>query len=420
MSDAIPLPPRPDADFYRKLAKEVKATASDETAFRELAARWMRRVMELHGDRDVLHVDEYVRKLERARERLVQERPGVALSDAHFFLARVHAFQSWPRFVDHVENLASASSAVARFEAAADAVVAGDIAALRQFVREDPDLVRRRSTREHASTLLHYVAANGFEDWRQRSPRTAVEVATLLLDAGADVNAESNAYQGRSTTLSLTATSVHPEASGVQIELLGLLLDRGATPDDPSGRSSVDDCLANGRAAAAEFLAARGARVGFAAAAGLGRLDAVRRGFDGADAAERTRALAWASQWGRVDVVTFLLERGVPVGDALHWAAYGGHLPLVHFLLASGVADANARGSRHDGTPLDWALFAWGGEARGTPVYYDVVTALVRAGARLEEGWFEPDPERSQARRRLLADPRMMAAVRGVDAPGSM
>ena len=50
--------------------------------------------------------------------------------------------------------------------------------------------------------------------------------------AGADINAESDAYGGRSTTLGLTATSCHPEAAEVQLALLDLLIERGAIMDE--------------------------------------------------------------------------------------------------------------------------------------------------------------------------------------------
>ena len=153
---------------------------------------------------------------------------------------------------------------VANFEAAADAIVSGDIATLRALLREHPGLARARSTREHRSTLLHYVSANGVEDFRQITPQNIVEITKLLLDAGADVNAESEAYGGGSTTLGLAATSIHPEQAGVQIELLELLLARGAEIEKPgltgNQHSAVWGCLANGQGRAARFFADRGAR----------------------------------------------------------------------------------------------------------------------------------------------------------------
>src|SRR5205085_161745 len=157
---------------------------------------------------------------------------------------------------------------VSAFEAAVDAIVSGDRATLEKLLGENPVLVRARSTREHRSTLLHYVSANGVEDFRQKTPKNIVEIAKLLLEAGADVNAESEAYGGRSTTLGLTATSCHPEEAGVQMPLMQLLIDRGAMIDRPDGGSAVVDCLHNGRGEAAEFLARHGARLDLEGAAG--------------------------------------------------------------------------------------------------------------------------------------------------------
>ena len=137
-----------------------------------------------------------------------------------------------------------------RFEAAVEAVIDGDIATLGRLLREDPSLVHARSTRAHRATLLHYVGANGVEDDRQRTPKNAVAVATLLLDAGADVNARGDMYGG-SDTLGLVATSIHPLNAGVQEDLLTLLLSRGATVAGAAGGAAssgvINACLANGR-----------------------------------------------------------------------------------------------------------------------------------------------------------------------------
>ncbi len=185
--------------------------------------------------------------------------PRCTLADAQFFVARGHGVAGWPKFAKHLEALARASSPVSKFEAAVDAIVSGDAARLELRLSENPELVRARSTREHRSTLLHYVSANGVEDFRQKTPKNIVEITKLLMKSGADVNAESDAYGGRSTTLGLTATSWHPENAGVQLPLMDLLIEHGAMIDGPDGSSAVNGCLHNGRGAAAEFFASRGA-----------------------------------------------------------------------------------------------------------------------------------------------------------------
>jgi hypothetical protein len=156
--------------------------------------------------------------------------------------------------------------------------VAGDAVTLAALLSAHPELARARSTRDHHSTLLHYVSANGVEDFRQVTPKNIVALTRLLLDAGADVNAASDAYGGGSTALGLVATSIHPEQAGVQIELLETLLANGAKIEGEQAGNDhgvVLGCLANGQPAAARFFADRGAPLNLVEAAGVGRLDRV-------------------------------------------------------------------------------------------------------------------------------------------------
>src|SRR5262249_23923378 len=140
----------------------------------------------------------------------------------------------------------------AQFEVAVEAVINGDAETLRRMLATNPELVHERSQREHHSTLLHYVGANGVEDERQRTPRDIVEIARNLLDAGADIHSIADMYGG-SDTFGLAATSCHPIDAGVQIPLMEFLISRGAT----FNTKTVNDCLANGRGMTAAWLAAR-------------------------------------------------------------------------------------------------------------------------------------------------------------------
>ena len=353
------------------------------------------------------------------------------LSGAQSVVARVHGFESWSTFSAHLEDLARAGSPASYFEAAAEAIIAGDAAALEKLLREHPQLARARSTREHRATLLHYVAANGVENYRQRTPANAVQIAEILLDAGAEVDAEADMYDGGCTTLGLAATSIHPELAGVQNPLMQTLIDRGAVIDKPRGagrtHSFVNGCLANGRAAAAEYLASHGARVDLDGAAGIGRLDLVTGFFDPVSALkppatdEQVRAgFVWACEFGRTAVVEFLLDRGVPPDarhdgiTGLHWAALGGHTAIVSLLLDR-EARVNAVEERYNGTPLTWALYGWNDPPIGTDRdrYYDVIARLVRAGAEVNPDWIDDRADHTPFANRLRADARMRAALSG-------
>ena len=278
------------------------------------------------------------------------------------------------------------------FEAAADAIVAGDTAALRALLAAHPSLVAQRSDRDHRAPLLHYVAANGVEDERQLSPPNAVEVATILLDAGAEVDATSDAYGGGYTALGLIATSTPPRRAGVQVPLIDLLLLRGAAVDGVKpGESSVRAALANDCPEAAVALVERGARVDdVVVAAGVGRLDLVRQRAGASSARELEGALIMAARYGRLEVVEALLDAGVDVAasdgmTALHWAAGSGHLAVVHALVRRGAPLEQK--NEYGGTVLDCTLwFAFhvdpGEFARRD--FPAVIDALVLAGARTD------------------------------------
>lgn len=213
-----------------------------------------------------------------------------------------------------------------------DAVKRGDTSTVEAFLRESPEFLR--SADAHGKTGLHWAAETD-----------QLEVARLLLDAGADLDAR--------TTWNATP------------------LDWAAT-------------LGSGRVA--ELLLARGApRPSLIIAAALGKLDLVRAALDTgrepsaarvpvapddhwpADSARvlgdtLSEALFAAARNGHTEVVGFLLERGASVdakgvfgGTGLHWAALNGHAETVAFLVSRG-ASLRIRDVRFDGTPADWAI----------------------------------------------------------------
>ncbi|HEX6250825.1 MAG TPA: hypothetical protein VFZ56_05265, partial [Gemmatimonadaceae bacterium] len=314
--DVLPLPPHPDLDQYRRRARElVRACRSGDDAIRSWATGWVDRLIELHAAATGSAPRDAERRAHQiadfARERLTQS--DCALAQAQFVIARAHGFPSWPRLVHHIAAISGQDADRSAFEAAADAIVTGDLAGLERLLRAHPGLVHARSDREHRATLLHYVSANGVENYRQKTPANIVAIARVLLDAGAEVDAEADVYGGGATTLGLVVTSAHPRLAGVQNELADLLLERGARVDE----GIVHACLMNGCPEAGAHMAARGASIGLEEAAGIGRLDLLARLFESArtvSTADAAAALIMASWYDRRDVVSFLLDHGVDVG----------------------------------------------------------------------------------------------------------
>jgi ankyrin repeat protein len=300
------------------------------------------------------------------------------LDDARLGVARWYDFASWARLVEHVDSVADEGSMTATFELAVDLVISGEAASLAAFLSRHADLVRWRSARVthfdppvHRATLLHYVAANGVEGYRQKSPANAAEIAATLLHGGAEVDALANMYGGQCTTMSMLVSSTPPAVAGVQVALVNTLLDFGADVDGAGSgawTSPLMTALVFGFQDAAETLVRRGARVdSLAAWAGLGRAAEVRELLPIAGAADRHRALALAAQLGHTDVVALLLNDGEdpdrynPGGmhshsTPLHQAVWAGHEAVVRLLVERG-ARLDLHDSIYEATPLGWAEY---------------------------------------------------------------
>jgi ankyrin repeat protein len=360
-TDLTPLPARPNLEQYKKQAKELVRLAHS-------------------GDPGVA---------ERVRKHHVRPTATFALANAQLVIAREHGFESWPKFARQIKELGRENSPVSIFEMAADAVINGDLPALETLLREHPELARARSTRVHRATLLHFTGANGFENYRQKTPKNAVEIAKLLLNAGAEVDALADAY-GKSTALALVATSIHPLRAGVQIALMEILLEHGADINNSTGGMPIIAAsLRNGRRQAAEFLAGRGARLDFEAAAGAGRIDLVSDLFSNATKAQMEAGFLWACEYGRDDVVDFLLNtvdlatQGDTGQTGLHWAVVGGQLETIRMLLKRG-APLEAR-NVYGATALGQVLWSAFNREPGIDCV-TIIETLIAAGAKIEDG----------------------------------
>ena len=337
-------------------------------------------------------------------------------ADARAIIAKTHHFNNWTEFETHAEALKRLESDVSAFEAAVDAVIAGDLESLSRLLGERRELVQARSARRHRATLLTYVGANGVEDFRQKTPANAVDVAELLIRTGADVNAVATMYGG-TTTLGLVATSVHPARAGVQRALIDVLLAHGATFEGSvasgyTGGLVVNACLANGRGDAAVHLASCGATLDLEGACGVGRLDVVRQFVDpagvlaaGATEWQLRSGFNWACEYGHLGVVEILLRLPVDLREkhrgetGLHWAAYSGHAAIVRALVDAHF-NVHVVDDRWGGTPLDWALHGWRDPqpGTGTKECYATVSILRSAGAAVPSSWIESAHVRADVR----------------------
>jgi ankyrin repeat protein len=302
------------------------------------------------------------------------------LADSQLVIAREYGFASWAKLKHHAE-VARRCASLRPNPKLGDAIAAldaGELDRLRTLLGEDPLLVHARGELDPpygyftGATLLHHIAANPY---RVPLPTNIVEVARLLLDAGADPNALTLSPGGGNTTMGLIITSAHCSEVGAAAPLMDLLLARGAKLDVRSPEA-LRDSITNYGFQAAEKMIQLGATMDILAAAALGRLDLVRALFDaeghltalplreGKPLSERDAiGLAFLHAYvGREpEVADFLLERdgnwnmiGVNNGTALHRATSGGDLPMVQRLVQKG-ADLNDRNNPFCATPISWA-----------------------------------------------------------------
>ncbi len=315
---------------------------------------------------------------------VVLNRP-LTVADAQLVLAREYGFQNWAA----LKNRAEVGSRVAkftshpRFDEAVAAIDAGDLERVRSLIASEPGLIQARTNLKPpyhyftGPTLLHHVAGNPDRGRLTGKlgplPRNIVEIARLLLDSGADVNALTLGPNG-GTTMGLVITSKQASDANVAVQLMDVLLEYGATLD--LGEGALDDSLKNYAPRAAEKMIELGAKVDVCAAAALGRMDLLREFFDtegrlrsrprrGGKAMTERDAIGLAMLFAYVnkhpDAVDFLLEKdgnwdmiGVNNGTALHRAAWAGDLDMVKRLVAKG-ADISNRNNPFTATPLSWA-----------------------------------------------------------------
>jgi hypothetical protein len=358
---------------YRSGLSEYQRQADQLLEGRETADP---QAMDLFRKHHPKFLDAHIRWLPKKMSEAEARAVPIDHADALLAIARWYSFADWSKLAEWVGDVTRGDSPVFQYESAVEAVIWGDESELRSLLQRYPDLVRARSTRvtphdppQHRATLLHYLAANGVEGHRQRSPQNAAEVARVLLKAGSEPDALADMYGGQQTTMSMLVSSSHPADAGVQVALVNVLADFGASLEACGAgawASPLMTALAFGYRDAAEALVQRGARVdNLASAAGLGRLEDARRMLHHASTQDRHRALALGAQLGHAEIVRLLLDLGEdpnrynPEGNhghstPLHQAVASGHENVVRLLVQRG-ARLDIKDSIWEGTPLGWA-----------------------------------------------------------------
>jgi len=286
------------------------------------------------------------------------------LSDAQLAIAREYMFESWPKLRASIESDAVPDQDLPFTERIADPIFlqavayidTGNVEALRRLLAENPSLVRQHvyfnaSNYFGRPGLLQFVAENPI---RQNTMPNAIEIATVILDAGcskADVT----------ETLGLVATGRVPRENHVQVELIDLLCARGAEVGSLAG------VLAHGEFEAAEALLRHGGRLTLPVAAAFGWVSEFETLLPASSSEERHLALAFSAQFGRASILRRLLDEGEdpdrynPPGahahsTPLHQAVIHGQGEAVKVLLEAG-ARTDIPDTLFHGTAVGWAEY---------------------------------------------------------------
>ena len=248
----------------------------------------------------------------------------------------------------------------------------GEVAGLKALLAKHPQLVHEQATGNKAydqgyfksPTLLHFVAANpNFTG--EALPKNWLEIASVILDAGAKVDAGCG-DDGKGTTLGLVASSRLLHFNDLQLDMIKLLVDRGADP-----QRAVDAALAHPNRSVLKALVDAGAKQTLPIMAGLNRWLEIKRIVHGekVEQAILQKALMVSANFGHDKPVFYLTSIDYGLADPscygpagffeyctpLHQAAVRGHLETVEKLIHHD-ADPSIKDKNFDGTPRDWAV----------------------------------------------------------------
>lgn len=155
-------------------------------------------------------------------EKVSSEIPGagLGLEDCRLAIAQEYGYANW-------ENALSESDQAfdKNFETAINRLVNGQLPELQTSLEEHPEILQQHSPFWHSAGLIHYVASNGIEIWRQCVPENLLDITSMLIDHGADPQMPNNIYGG-SNLINLIETSSHPHQAGIARQLIQLIKTR--------------------------------------------------------------------------------------------------------------------------------------------------------------------------------------------------
>jgi hypothetical protein len=280
-----------------------------------------------------------------------------------------------------------------QFREAVSSIDAGDVARLEGLLTMHPELVRDRLHSPGAwlrdkvgnaldgffqqPYLLWFVAEDPVRNGKL--PRNIAQVAGTIIQA-AKRHEVSTLQEQLDHALRLVCWSWIARQCGVQIELIDVLVDAGASLDGSTVYQSrygthSDAAIYNQNFDAAKHLVERGGPLTLTTALSLKRWADVDQLLPGATLAERQNAFVQAALNGNAEALRHMLVRGMEPttvsdrnqshGTALHHAVWSGSLDAVRALVEAG-ADLTRRDTIYHGTPLGWAMHGEQGQKEST------------------------------------------------------
>jgi hypothetical protein len=272
-------------------------------------------------------------------------------------------------------NLRESAEFDSLFHQAVTAIDAGNADQLKQLLKVHPQLATERLylpgnwLRDEIGNALDSFFKDPYLLWfvsedavRNRSlPSNIATIADIIIQKAKAEKAESLQEQ-LDYAIRLVAWSWVARESGVQIDLLNVLIDAGASTDEVS-----NDALVNGNFGAAEHLIKRGATLTLPTALCLERWNEADSIAATTTQDEKQFSLVLAALKGKAKAVAKLLTYGVNLNEpskhlyshatALHHAVWSGSLDTVKLLVEAG-AKLDVKDTVYDGTPFDWAEYA--------------------------------------------------------------